>query len=226
MHEIKILYEDDELLVVDKPVGLVVDDSSSKRGSTLQDWLRLRYAAEFVSGDTFAQRCGVVHRLDKDTSGVLAIAKTRGAFENLQRQFEQKEVVKEYEAVVHGEIADDVLEIDVPLGRAAVGRARKFGVVRGGREAFTRIEKVKTVDRNGESLTMVRVFPKTGRTHQIRVHLAAINHPVAGDLLYAGKKRGEFGREIFGRMMLHAKRISFKHPTTAADVTFVSSDSL
>jgi 23S rRNA pseudouridine1911/1915/1917 synthase len=212
----KIIFEDNDILVLDKPTGIVVNDSETAGEGTLQAWVREQYPAS-----SFDERNGLVHRLDKETSGVVIFAKNQAALENLQKQFKSRVVGKEYTALVFGELPDEILEINAPIGRNPKART-KMAVVADGKEAVTRVEKVKVVESNGQKMTLVKVFPKTGRTHQIRVHLAALAHPVIGDDLYAGQKRSISSREEFGRLMLHAGKISFTHPVTGKKLTFES----
>jgi len=150
---------------------------------------------------------------------VVVFAKNEAAFENLQAQFKAREVEKEYLALVFGELKDEALEVNAPIDRNPRSRT-KMAVVEGGREAVTRIEKVKVIGDGEEKMTLIKAFPRTGRTHQIRVHLAALGHPVIGDSMYAGQKRSISSREEFGRLMLHAHKITFTHPRTGERVSF------
>jgi len=154
-------------------------------------------------------RAGIVHRIDKETSGILLIAKTPEAFRELQRQFKEREVKKTYLALVHGKLVPEEGEINAPVGRLPWNTER-FGVVPGGKEAVTRYKVVKC-----EDISLVELYPETGRTHQIRVHLKYINHPIIGDYLYAGRKTSRDDRAGDApRVMLHAWKISFIHPDT------------
>ena len=222
----KVIFEDDDFLVIDKPAGLVVNRAETQRGETLQDWAALRLPLDKLGvaqglapleGD-FVRRSGIVHRLDKETSGVLMIAKNEEAFINLQRQFKRRKVEKEYLALVFGRIEEKEFVIDAPVARNPKNRM-KFAVVEGGRPAKTRV----LVGRHyGEKFTLLKVFPQTGRTHQIRAHLTAFNHPIVGDALYAGRKRGRESRKWCPRQFLHASKIGFKHPKTEKWVSFES----
>ena len=209
----EIIFEDNDILVLNKPSGLVVNVSETTKEGTLQDWV-----AENYPGNV-GERNGLVHRLDRETSGVVVFAKNEAAFENLQAQFKAREVEKEYLALVFGELKDEALEVNAPIDRNPRSRT-KMAVVEGGREAVTRIEKVKVIGDGEEKMTLIKAFPRTGRTHQIRVHLAALGHPVIGDSMYAGQKRSISSREEFGRLMLHAHKITFTHPGTGERVTF------
>lgn len=232
-----ILFEDTDLLVVNKPAGVIVNRSDTTRHeTTLQDMvdeylhkpknpIRLisqRKPGEWESPeDAFVNRSGIVHRLDKETSGVMLVAKTVDAFSNLQKQFKERMVTKSYKALAHGKIVPTTGEISVPVGRLAFNRKR-FGVVAGGRESLTeyRVLHYLENEKNHETLTLVELFPKTGRTHQIRVHLQYIGHPIFGDELYAGRKVSREDRKILPRVFLHAATITFLHPSTGKQMSF------
>lgn len=234
---IKIIYEDEYILVIDKPSGITVNRSdTTKDEETVQDWVEkylkisnpkpqipnklqeLNNMKELGLGALnleFTSRAGIVHRLDKETSGILLIAKTPEVFTDLQRQFKERKVEKTYIALVHGKVVPEEGEINVPVGRLSFNRKR-FGVVAGGREAITKYKvlSIKYLGSNGkeESLTLLKLYPKTGRTHQIRVHLKYFNHPVFSDALYAGRKTARNDRKVLPRLFLHAAGISFTHP--------------
>jgi 23S rRNA pseudouridine1911/1915/1917 synthase len=181
---------------------------------------------EETSGDEeeqsdFKARSGIVHRLDKETSGVLIIAKNEQAFSNLQAQFKERLVHKTYQALAHGRVVPETGEIHVPVGRLPWNR-RQFGIVAGGRESITFYEVTgyfRTDDKRREVVTMLRLKPVTGRTHQIRVHLQYLGHPIFSDFLYAGRKTQREDRKLLGRVFLHAAEISFLHPTTTKPLT-------
>jgi len=217
-----IISEDTHLLVINKPSGLVVNVSSTSPDGTLQNYLQKKLGKELggsKSESEFYLRSGIVHRLDKETSGVIVVAKDEKSFNALKEQFMDREVEKEYVALVFGEMKEDKIEINAPIGRNP-RRRMQMAVVEGGRDALTVVEKIKVIPTDNQKMTLVRAYPKTGRTHQIRVHLAAINHPVVGDDLYSGKKRSVISRSKFGRLMLHAHKITFKHPKDGKIVTF------
>jgi len=220
-NEPKVIHEDQDILVLDKPSGLVVNVSSTTRNPTLQEWVREKYPMDYEGEDDsdFYGREGIVHRLDKETSGIILVARNKEAFDNLQEQFKSRSVGKEYIALVFGVLEDEVLEINAPIDRNPKSRT-KMAVVEGGRPSTTRIERIKVLGEGEARMTLIKAFPKTGRTHQIRVHLAALGFPVIGDDLYAGKKRSVSSREEFGRLMLHARKISFTHPRTGELVSF------
>ncbi|MFZ5845251.1 MAG: RluA family pseudouridine synthase [Patescibacteria group bacterium] len=204
------LFEDNDLLVIDKPAGTVVNRAESVKGETVQDWAEEKLK---VGEEDFYRRAGIVHRLDKETSGILLLAKTPAAFAALQRQFKERLVKKTYLALVHGKLVPPVGEIRAPVGRLPWNRER-FGIVPGGKEAVTKYKVISNRRVQSEELTLVELYPETGRTHQIRVHLKYINHPIVGDYLYAGRKVSRADRTWAPRVMLHASKITFRHPTS------------
>lgn len=216
-----ILYEDSEVLVIDKPPGLVVNRAESVKGETVQDWVEKEFRVsrlEFREEDKdFVDRSGIVHRIDKETSGILLIAKTPQTFYELQRQFKERQVKKTYLALVHGKVSPEEGEIRAPIGRLPWNRER-FGIVPGGKEAVTKYKSMQCYVSNmmgkEEECSLLEVSPETGRTHQIRVHLKYINHPIVGDWLYAGRKTARDDRSDGTRVMLHAWKISFLHPVS------------
>jgi 23S rRNA pseudouridine1911/1915/1917 synthase len=224
-----VIFEDDDILVINKPAGITVNKADTTVGEqTVQDWSEeYMHLADkdwqIEEGNDFLNRGGIVHRLDKETSGILLLAKTPAAFVELQRQFKERIVKKTYRALAHGKVVPEVGEINVPVGRLPWNR-RQFGVVAGGREAFTRYKVLwtkfsKTVR---EELSYVELYPETGRTHQIRVHLKYINHPIFADFLYAGRKVQRDDRKLLSRVFLHAAKLSFLHPKTQQQVTYES----
>jgi len=233
-----ILHEDSDMLVVSKPAGMVVNKADSAKGNkTLQEWaesyLNLHSftpqkptEAYMVDGyskyDEFINRGGVVHRLDKETSGIVLIAKTPEVFINLQNQFKEGSVSKTYTTLVHGTLEKTEAEIEAPIGRLPWNRMR-FGVYPEGRAAKTlyKVVEVKESDRS-EQYSLVEVYPKTGRTHQIRVHFKYIGNPIFGDELYAGRKTGRTDRKTLPRHFLHAAKISLNHPSTGNKIEFES----
>lgn len=212
----KIIYEDKELLVLDKPAGMVVNRAQSVRGETVQDFLEdyLR-----LSDRGIGDRAGIVHRLDKETSGLLLVAKTQAAFQNLQKQFKERRVEKRYHGLVHGLIASQKGEITAPISRSPYDR-KKFGVFLGGRGAKTGYEVLRNYrSASGEEFSLVVFSPETGRTHQIRVHTKYLGHPLVADPLYAGK-RARADRAWCPRLFLHAARIAFVHPASGEKIKF------
>ena len=196
------MHEDSAILVVDKPAGLVVHPGSGNRDGTLLNAL-LHHSPSLAT----LPRAGIVHRLDKDTSGLMVIAKAAAAQTDLVRQLAARTVEREYLAVAAGRILRAVT-IDAPIGRHPVSRTT-MAVLSRGRPARTHVAVVETFAR----ATLVRCKLETGRTHQIRVHLAAIGHPVVGDAVY-GKRRATAGLPAFSRQALHATRLALVHPLT------------
>jgi 23S rRNA pseudouridine1911/1915/1917 synthase len=212
--DVPVIFEDEHVLVVDKPTGLVVHPGAGTAGGTMVHGLLARYPelAE-VGGDQ--ARPGVVHRLDAGTSGLLVVARTQAAHADLVGQLAARTVERRYRAVVHGEVAAPAGLVDGPLGRHPRDPTR-FAVVAGGKEARTRYEVLdRRPGHGGTTLLVCRL--ESGRTHQIRVHLAAIGHPVVGDVAYGG--RLELG---LTRPYLHAFRLAFDHPATGERVAFES----
>ena len=217
---IDVVYEDDTLVVVNKPAGLVVHPAAGTPSGTLANAL----AYHFQQLPERGVRPGIVHRLDRGTSGLLVVAKTEAALENLSDQFRDRTVFKSYVALVHGRVSPDSGKIDQPLARDPSNRIR-MAVVRGGRNALTLYRVRRSFDR----LTLLDVELKTGRTHQIRVHLAWIKHPVVGDETYGGGRdntiqdpRMRAQVRNLNRHFLHAEKLAFTHPKTHEPVKFES----
>ena len=214
---LNILHEDDHLIIVNKPPGLVVHPAPGHYSGTLVNAILHHYPALLETGGDL--RPGIVHRLDKDTSGVLIITKQVGAREHLLRQFQTRTVKKEYLALVQGEMDQEEGSISLPIGRHPKDRKRMSTVSRKGRAAETEWR----VRERFEKMTFLELDLKTGRTHQIRVHLKAIGRPVVGDPVYGPRKTG-VGPKAEGlllhrigkveRQMLHAWRVHFDHPAT------------
>src|SRR5574341_292475 len=208
-----IRYEDADLLVVNKPAGMVVHPGAGRTTGTLVHALLAH--CEHLPGIGGVERPGIVHRLDRDTSGVLVVAKTETAHQSLSRQFKARVVQKRYLALVHGELRPDSGRIEATIGRREHDRKR-MGVRRvGGREARTAYRVIRRLS----GMTVLELELETGRTHQIRVHLAHLGHPVLGDQLYGGRRerrRVVAGAPRADRQMLHAWRLSFCHPRTGA----------
>ncbi len=226
---IPILYEDETLLIIDKPAGVVVNRAQSVKTETVQDWVEekstnLQIYKSTNENKDFVDRAGIVHRIDRETSGILLIAKTPEAFIALQRQFKAREITKTYLAIVHGRLVPEEGQINAPIDRLP-WNPQRFGVMPGGKESVTRYKVVKSLKSKVESedITLVEVYPQTGRTHQIRVHLKYINHPIVGDYLYAGRKTSRDDRAgDASRVMLHAWKISFGHPATGKTLAIES----
>ncbi len=222
MNDIKIIFEDDDILVLDKPAGIVVNRSNTTTNEqTVQDFIEERYPGLKEKQNEikdFYQRAGIVHRIDKETSGIILVAKNIDSFKNLQLQFKERKVNKTYIALVHGHVIPKEGEINVSVGRLPWSRER-FGVLAGGREAQTFYKTILEMD---SPFTLLELSPKTGRTHQIRVHLKYINHPIFADYLYGGRKTARDDRKILQRVFLHASKISFFHPKTNKEISFTS----
>jgi 23S rRNA pseudouridine1911/1915/1917 synthase len=204
--EPKVVYSDDDLVVVDKPAGLVVHPAPSHDGVTLVELLA------GVAGGGQKGRPGIVHRLDKDTSGLMVVARNDDAHRDLAGQIRRREAKRTYRALVTGALSSRTGTIDAPLGRHR-RRRTEMAVRGGGKEARTHFEVLETLPAD----TLVAARLETGRTHQIRAHFAAIGHPVAGDPRY-----GEPGRHGLERQFLHSIELSFRHPVSGEQVTFTS----
>lgn len=234
--DIAILHEDDAILVIDKPAGITVNRAeTTKEQVTVQDWSEqhiginyrvssIKYGEEgWNPEDDFYQRGGIVHRLDKETSGVLVLAKNPQVFVELLRQFREREVKKEYQALAHGKLQPATGEINVPVGRLP-WNTKQFGIIPGGKESKTlyKVLEYYQDQKKKELFSLVELYPQSGRTHQIRVHLKYIGHPIFADFLYAGRKTARDDRKILGRVFLHAAKITFTHPTKKTSITFSS----
>jgi len=231
-----IVFEDEFFLVLNKPAGMTVNNSDTTAGiqtvqDFMQEYLGIKLPQGFVKSEeysdeqAFYERAGIAHRLDKETSGILLVAKTVESFSALLTQFRERTIKKSYIALAHGKVMQDEGEISAPVGRLPWNR-RQFGVVAGGREAKT-LYKVKNyykspVAKQKEILTLLELFPVTGRTHQIRVHLKYINHPIFSDFLYAGRKVQRDDRNILERVFLHAYSIQLYHPITKEEMYFIA----
>lgn len=256
-----ILYEDQDLIVINKPSGLVVNRSTTMKSDTIQDWFVKKFGEEYFTkdfwnkdssyqklipsdftdefGDVMAiwqERLGIVHRLDKDTSGALLLAKNPGSLLNLLAQFKKRQTQKTYLALVHGHLVEKNGTINAPVARNPQNRL-KFAIDNDGRQAVTEYKVVRefsalneeTILRVAEAskvkakkikelyqagFSLIQLSPKTGRTHQIRVHMSAMQHPLVGDQLYAGRKRSKLDVFWCQRQFLHALSIEFIHPRT------------
>lgn len=285
MQEPQIIFEDDCLLAINKPAGVVVNRAISVKGQTIQDWmekklkiqnpstnnesetrnLKLETNSDWdsVNRQAFYDRAGIVHRLDKETSGVLVIAKTPYIFIELLRQFREREVKKTYLSLVHGNLANrfkltqgfDGI-VNEPVGRLPWNRTR-FGVLPKGREAITKFRILKTYflpeqsrkrekikaspartnleaptsstplrsDQGEKVYSLLELQPETGRTHQIRVHMKHIGHPVVSDTLYAGRKTARADRRWCPRLFLHAHTLELTHPNTKKKIKIIAQPS-
>jgi 23S rRNA pseudouridine1911/1915/1917 synthase len=214
-----ILYEDDFFLVLNKPYGMVANISETSPEGTLQNFL-ITYLKLKKSKETeFSQRSGLLHRLDKETSGVILAAKDEETFKLVKKQFVERKVLKTYLALVWGKMDEKRFQVNAPLKRDPRNRL-KMALVSDGRSALTEGEVLKTVELSNLSFSLILLKPKTGRTHQIRVHLAALKHPVVGDSIYMTRKQLSEVANIFERMLLHAWKISLYHPKLQKEVNF------
>ncbi len=204
-----IVYEDDQVLVIDKPAGLTVHPAPGHPSGTLVNAI-LAHIPELAAKDT-SSRPGLVHRLDKDTSGLMVIARTAKAQENLVHQFKERTLHKKYIVLVLGRVSPEKGAIEAPVGRHPSQRQR-MAVVEGGLPARTEYRVLRYL----KGYTLLEASPVTGRTHQIRVHLAAIGHPVAGDKTYGGKS------SYVPRQFVHASHLAFSHPDSGQIVEFSS----
>jgi len=265
--QIEILFEDQDFAVINKPAGVVVNDADTNRDESIEEWWRstLKQSSEpadwqkmvpddYPTGygtpqEIFAERGGIVHRLDKETSGVMLLAKHPGALLNLLTQFRTRKVQKQYQCLVHGKFQIVADTINLPLDRSRENRLR-HAVFPDGRVAITRYEvqqffprlnvpktvtEIHRVFADAEFLpkplnrklqttyqgfSLVNCWPKTGRTHQIRVHLSHLKHPIVSDEIYLGHKREQLDHLWCPRLFLHAKQIIFKHPRTNEELCF------
>jgi len=264
--DIPIIFQDQDIVIISKPAGVVVNRATSVRGETLQDWfeehiLDQKKGIEQVAAATeswqelvpadfdttygtpeeiFKERSGMVHRLDKDTSGIMVFAKNPGALVNLLAQFRDREVSKKYVCLVHGKVQPDRDIVSAPLGRAQGKNRKKFQVRPDGRPAETEYQvlnfwpgfsenaqanlpkNVTTHPTYQQGFTLVEATPHTGRTHQIRVHFAHLGHPLVGDATYTGKKRAGVDSMWCPRHFLHASELSILHPRSNQKQTFES----
>lgn len=247
MMVIPVIYEDDELLVINKPRGVICNRASTVKEDTLQDWMQKQYGHKWskmaeneqnLSEDEkyFLERVGLVHRLDKETSGVMVLAKNARTFIELLKQFKARETRKEYIALTHGIWNPKEGVITLPIGRAQHNR-QMMSVREDGRESMTeyRVEQewknvceekarlLKVNTRGYAGFSRVRFFPKTGRMHQIRVHAKHLGHPLVGDEIYAGRKRSREDRKWCEKLMLTAVLLEFTHPLRGR-MTFEAKD--
>jgi 23S rRNA pseudouridine1911/1915/1917 synthase len=215
---LQIYYEDDDFAVIEKPAGLAVHPGAGTGNSTLVHGLLFHFRQ--LSAGTSEGRPGIVHRLDKRTSGLLVVAKNDSAHARLGKAFHDRQVEKTYIALVHGKPSRTTGEIALNIGRDPRHRTKMAAMKAGGRAALTQYRVMETVD--GFSLLEVKI--KTGRTHQIRVHLSAIGHPVVGDNVYGERQFRAFEKKFGdpGRYFLHSAELGFTHPVTGSPLKFHS----
>jgi 23S rRNA pseudouridine1911/1915/1917 synthase len=220
-----VLYEDEWIVAVNKPAGMATHPAPGSRRGTLVAALLSHFGLGTDWPDP--QRAGIVHRLDKDTTGVIVVAKTPAALHALARQFERRAVAKVYHAVVHGAPRDDSGEIDLAIGRDPVSRHRMQARVGQRRAAQTRFRVLERFGASPVIAASVEAEPRTGRTHQIRVHLASLGTPIVGDRLYAGERRPRASAGLaivtaFPRQALHASRLALRHPADGREIEVVA----
>lgn len=218
--EPKIIFEDESLMVIDKPAGWVVNQAESVKEQTVQDWFTKKYLIfniQYSVDSEFLQKGGVVHRLDKDTSGVMVLAKTPEAYEKLKLQFLERKTVKKYIALVHGEFKEQEGIISTPLER----KGAKFFV--GGdlsKTAITEWKVIKQYSIFDNQYSMMELTPHTGRTHQLRVHMRHLGHPIVSDPIYGDRKTWKKDLQLCPRLFLHAKSLEIAHPVTGERMVF------
>ena len=205
--DIDIVYEDDDILVINKPSGLVVHPGNGNYDNTLVNGLL--YYTNNLSDGTEEYRPGIVHRLDKDTSGLMLVAKSNKAHEILADDFKNKKVHREYVALLDGVLPNTTAVVDAPIGRDK-NHFQRYCVLAGGKKAITHLRVIKKY----KDYTLVRLVLETGRTHQIRVHMAYIGYPVHNDPIYTNKKCSDFGQ------FLHSEKLDFIHPITKKKMSF------
>ena len=215
---LRIYFEDEDLAVIEKPAGLVVHPGSGTSSGTIVHALLFHFQKLSDAGG--AARPGIVHRLDKKTSGLLIVAKNNVAHARLSKEFQDREIQKTYVALVHGKLQRDTGTIELPVGRHPTARTKMAAGKAKGRSAHTEYR----VMQHFRGFTLLEVKIKTGRTHQIRVHFSALGHPVVGDDVYSERSYREFTKKFgsLGRYFLHAATLLFTHPATGASMEFHS----
>jgi len=210
--DLNVIYEDNDIIVINKPKGLVVHPANGNPDGTLVNAL-IEICKDSLSGIGGEIRPGIVHRLDKDTSGILVVAKNDKAHINLSEQIKKRQMEKIYIALVRGNVKESQATINMPIGRSN-GDRKKMAVTKNGKEAITHFKVLERYEKNNNKYSLLEIKIDTGRTHQIRVHLAQIGYPVIGDYIYSNGKN-EFG--IIGQC-LHSKSLKFIHPITEKEM--------
>lgn len=226
-----IIYEDGYFYILDKPSGVVVNRADSVKGETVQDWVeRKSQISSRLNRDKiqideenrdFFERSGIVHRLDKETSGLLIIAKNPQSFVVLQSLFKERKIHKQYIALVHGKVTPQQADISASVGRLPWNRER-FGVLAGGKQAHTSYYVLNYYTDGVNFYTYLYLTPTTGRTHQIRIHLKYIGHPIVSDKFYVGRKTFRADSTFCSRLFLHAIKLQFVHPFTPQNMEIES----
>lgn len=209
----EIIYEDNDLLVVNKPKGMVVHPAAGNYDGTLVNAL-LYHCGDSLSGINGVMRPGIVHRIDKDTSGLLIVAKNDFAHFSLAEQIKEHSFTREYEAIVYGNLKDDEGTVNAPIGRSQYDRKKMCVTEKNSKHAVTHYRVIARY----KGYTHIKCILETGRTHQIRVHMAYIGHPVSGDLVYGVKNE----KVDFTGQCLHARKIGFVHPRSGKYLEFTS----
>lgn len=206
----QIVSQNNSFLIVNKPSGWITNEAKTT-GDTpvLQTWIKENMNFEISKNEIL--RSGVVHRLDKETSGIILVAKTEETFRYLQKQFKERKVQKTYLTLLHGRLEPEEGSVNAPTGRLPWNRER-FGVFPGGKNALTNFKVTKYYKKENDEYSLVEAYPKTGRTHQIRIHMKYLDHPVVSDEFYAGRKTARNDRKWCPRLFLHAYKISFIEP--------------
>ncbi|MDD9898331.1 MAG: RluA family pseudouridine synthase [Candidatus Melainabacteria bacterium] len=214
---IDIVYEDEHLLVINKPIAMVVHPAPGLYSGTLVNAV-LHHCKDQLSDINGVLRPGIVHRLDKDTSGLIVVAKSNEAHQSLAKQIQDRTCKRRYRAIVQGKIKENRGEINKAIGRDTRDRKRmSVSTAANARHALTRYQVLEHLEFGGKNYSYIECELDTGRTHQIRVHMASINFPIIGDLVYGASKKTSFNVE---RPMLHAYKLSFKHPLSGEDLSF------
>ena len=214
----KLVFEDSSFFVFSKPSGWITNEAETTTTQpVLQTYVKENFNFE-LKGNVL-MRDGIVHRLDKETSGLILVAKNEESFISLTSQFKERQIEKKYIALAHG-FTEDSGEIKETVGRLPWRRDR-FGILPGGRESQTYFKLIKQFENDQDKYSLLELTPKTGRTHQIRIHLKHIGHPIVGDTFYAGRKTSKKDRVWCPRLFLHASFISFYHPDSGTKVSFV-----